>query len=513
MIGVFTSEQVRAAERCHQRELDDGSLMARASFAVAQAVIDHRRAIGHAVPGTRVVLLVGGGNNGADALFAGARLAGRGMRVDAVLVTDRAHSTGSQALLDAGGRLHRSTEAVAPLLDAADVIVDGMLGIGADGALREPAAGLAVAANAAEAFVIAVDLPSGVDGDTGSVPGVAIQADATITFAGCKPGLLLAPGAQLAGRVTVVDIGVGDALVDPIATVLERPDVAAWMPRPAFADYKYRRGVLGIVAGSPAYPGAAVLCTTAALAGPTGMTMILDRGDHVADLVIARHPEVVRTARLEPSRATAWVGGPGLVADAEDEPLICAILDTSAPVVLDAGALSVLARSTEVRQRLAARVEPTVLTPHDGEFTRLGGALGPDRRASALDLAGRLGAVIVLKGPGTVIAAPDGTCVIDQQGSPALATAGSGDVLSGCLGSVLAHASAAGRLGSWGQVARAAAAACWAHGEAGRQAAGADRLVTAVDLVSALPAAVASTHRTPGFDGAAAWSRSGTISR
>lgn len=471
MIGVHLAGQVRAAEHAYPSELADGTLMARAAFALSTQVIRSLREAGRPVAGSRVVLLVGGGNNGGDALHAGVLLRGRGAWVDALLVGERAHEPGLRAFQEAGGRVHGWSSDAADVIAAADVIVDGILGIGATGALREPAATIVERSNESNALRVAVDLPSGVEADTGSVHGHAFRADHTVTFAAIKPGLVLWPGVEFAGRVTVVDIGIDDALGPPIAQCAEASDLSWILRRPAFADHKYRRGVVGIAAGSPQYRGAALLCAAGALPARAGMVVYLDRGDAVAPTLVATHPEVVAASDLREGRVHAWACGPGFTGGPDDAVVIEAVLHTSVPVVLDAGALTALAESSDLRALIRRRSAPTLLTPHESEFGRLGGVIDDDRRTAALAMAGHLGAVILLKGPGTVIAAPDGTCFIDRAGTAALATAGSGDVLAGCLAGFLATARAGGIIASDADAARVAAAACLVHGLAGQRAA------------------------------------------
>ncbi len=473
MTDVFTAARIRAAEQAHGRELADGTLMQRASHALAQHAIAALQEASGGVVGRSVAILVGGGNNGGDALHAGARLAQRGALVHALLVADRHHAGGAEALVGAGGRILPDSAGPAAhrILAGADLVLDGILGIGAQGAPREPARSMLAAANRARGLRIAVDLPTGVDADTGAVAGVAFQADRTVTFAALKPGLLLAPGKAYAGQVQVVDIGVDDALSEPVAWTMDEADVAGWVPSPGFDDHKYRRGVVGVTAGSHDYRGAALLCVQAALAGPTGMTALLDRRDGVAELVVSQFPEVVRTDRVI-DRVTGWVCGPGFTATPADEDAVVAILRTPVPVVLDAGALTLLAASAELRGLVRNRAAPTILTPHDGEFARLDqDRLDQDRLDQTAGLAQALDAVVVRKGPGTIVMAPDGTCLIDRAGTSALSTAGSGDVLAGCIASLLACAWAQGRLDGAAQVARAVAAGCWLHGMAGRAAA------------------------------------------
>ena len=486
MIDLFSVDQVIAAEQAHAGELRSGALMQRASFALATVVARRLTALRGSTLGARVVILAGTGNNGGDALFAGALLAQRGLRVD-VVGGEVMHVEGLRAVLAAGGRRHPIDDA-SSVIASADVIVDGLVGIGARGALREPFASLVPEVNEAEALIVAVDLPSGVDVDTGQVLGAAIRADVTVTFGAAKVGLFLAPARDLVGVLHVIDIGIDDALGSPVACALEGADVEAFMPFPADLDHKYRRGVVGVSAGSHAYPGAASLCMRGALAGDIGMVRYLDRADGVAGWLIATHPQIVRTDTVVDARCDAWVVGPGFAGHDDDAASLAAVLRSDVPVVLDAGALSVLARDADFRALVTQRRAVTVLTPHEGEFTRLGGSLEAGRLAGARQLARELGAIVLLKGPGSVVADPHGAVRIDHAGTAALATAGSGDVLAGLLGALLAgwHARAADD-----NPVDVIAAACWLHGTAGALAASTGRPVTAVEIADHLPDAVA----------------------
>lgn len=501
MIEMHDAAAIQAAERAHGDELAAGQLMERAATAVAVETAALLGQVRGGVYGSRVALLVGTGNNGGDALHAGARLARRGIRVDALCTSSTAHAGGAAALVAAGGRLHVWDPGDADqlaLVNAADALIDGVVGIGATGALREPGASLIAVANAADALRIAVDLPSGVDADTGTVDGLAFDADLTVTFAATKPGLLIAPGREHAGQVSVIDIGIDDALGAPAVLAMQGIDVAECVPEPGVDDYKYVRGVAGISAGSGSYPGAALLCTGAALHADVGMVSYLDRADGVARTVVDRHPEIVVIASTDAARVTAWACGPGFEGVADDAPAIEAVLRTALPVVLDAGALTVLASDASLRALIASRSAATVLTPHEGEFARLGGNLTAGRLLGAQSLARQLDAVVVLKGPGTVIAAPDGTAFVDIAGTAALATAGSGDLLTGIIGGLLAGAQARGSLTDVAEVARQAAAGCWIHGMAGRLAAEGGLPATAEAIGARVGAAVAAARRQPG---------------
>ena len=485
MINAYRVAEVIAAEQAHADELESGVLMERASAGLASEIL---RMLAGSVVGTRVVIAAGSGNNGGDALFAGALLARRGMRVDALGTTAAVHLEGLAAMRRAGGRFSVWDAAGSrSVIDDAGVIIDGLVGIGARGALRGPAAEMVPFLNAAKAIRVSVDLASGVDADTGQVLGVAFDADLTVTFGAFKPGHLIAPGKSLSGEVRLIDIGIADSLGVPAIRAMRQGDVEAEIPGPEFSDHKYRRGVVGVAAGSDEYPGAALLCVGAAMRGQAGMVQYLDRVDGVARMVVAQHPEVVASARVDAPRVTAWVCGPGFVPGNRDHDAVEACLRTSVPVVLDAGALTILAESEGLQQLVRERGAVTILTPHDGEFARLGGMVdGLGRLEAALALARERDAVVVLKGPGTVIAAPDGTCFVDVEGGPVLATAGSGDVLSGIIGALLGQAQARGGMNGVDDAARIAAVACWLHGRAGNLAGAEGQPVTASSLIDSL---------------------------
>ncbi|MDP9181602.1 MAG: NAD(P)H-hydrate dehydratase [Actinomycetota bacterium] len=390
-------------------------LMDRASTGLAVAVA-HRLP---AVYGARVVLLVGSGNNGADTLYAGAWLARRGAAVVAVLAADPVQHAVQDFLL-AGG-----TVGMPQALVGAEVVVDGLVGIGGHGPLRPAAAELVAGIDGG--MVVAVDVPTGIDADTGAVSPGALRADLTVTFGGLKPGLLLAR--QHVGELQLVDIGL--ALGPTDLEVLEDADVAARMPEPTGDDDKYTRGVLGVVAGSPSYPGAAVLTVGAALAAGAGMVRYVGARDEVR----LRWPEAVVSADVGTTgRVQAWAVGPGLGLDALE--VLVDVLEREEPVLLDADALTIVAEHPYLVQR---RTGPTLVTPHEREFARFGTPVGDDRIGAARRLAAELGAHVLLKGDATVVAAPDGRVRLNPTGSPYLASAGSGDVLAGVVGALLAQ--------------------------------------------------------------------------
>lgn len=260
MRTAYSVETVRTAERELMARLPEGTLMQRAAAGLAAACAD---LLGK-VYGARVVLLVGSGDNGGDALYAGARLARRGAGVAAVLLSpDRAHQGGLRALLAAGGRVDDVS-----VVGRADLVVDGITGIGGRGGLR-PDAVAALWAVSDAVPVVAVDLPSGVSADTGEVVGEAVRADATVTFGAYKPALLIDPAAEYAGALRLVDIGL-DLPVVPDLESLQYADVAELLPEPSAESDKYRRGVVGVVAGSARYPGAAVLAVAGRCAAGQG---------------------------------------------------------------------------------------------------------------------------------------------------------------------------------------------------------------------------------------------------
>jgi hydroxyethylthiazole kinase-like uncharacterized protein yjeF len=474
--GCWPAEQIRAAERRLMARLPAGALMARASHAIA---VQASAMLGFSY-GARVLLLVGSGDNGGDALFAGAELARRGVQVQAVLADpERAHAEGLAALRAAGGR-------VVPLAGVAnaDLIVDGLVGIGARGPLRAPLLPLVGHAGSSSAPVLAVDLPSGVDPDTGAVSGPAIHATVTACMGAYKPGLLVGEGRVHAGTVRLVPLGLAAELPDPDCLVLDAEDIAATIRLPGPSDDKYSRGVVGVAAGSASYPGAAQLCVGAARLGGVGAVRY---AGHAAAEVVRRWPEVLVTDTVaEAGRVQAWTVGPGLGDGENAKDALRRLLGSDVPVLIDADGLNLLAAHEGLRGLLAGRSAPTVLTPHDREFERLFerlsgggdgvGKIGQDRIGAARRAAAEVGAVVLLKGYVTVVASPDGRCYLNPTGVSALATAGSGDVLAGLAGSLLATGI---------EPALAAATAAYLHGRAAGLAA-ADGPVVAGDLLPAL---------------------------
>jgi hydroxyethylthiazole kinase-like uncharacterized protein yjeF len=488
------------------------------------------------VYGARVVVLAGSGDNGGDALYAGARLAARGAQVTAIAVGPRLHAAAAAELRARGGRVVAATgdtgmqagsspatgspgnspatgtpgDGPAPsgaditaqahsVIAAADMVIDGLTGIGGHGGLREPAATLAQLTENVRrdgALVIAVDLPSGIDADTGEVPGAAIRADVTVTFGTIKPGLLIDPGAERAGPTELIDIGLGPYLAEPAVVSLQAADVAAIMPHPSPESDKYRRGVLGLVAGSEEYTGAAVLSTGGAIKGGAGMVRLVSAAPAIG--VVRQHwPEAVLTtydpdrpggAIEAAGRVQAWAIGPGIGTGETAYELLVTVLASDVPVLIDADGLTVLA----AHRALLPRRGPTLITPHAGELARLVSADRSDIEARRMHYAraaaAELGITVLLKGSTTVIAEPDAVSPVwvNPTGSSWLATAGSGDVLSGLAGALLAQG-----LGP----SAAATVAAYLHGLAGRLAAD-DAPIGASDLLTAIPAAIRTATAT-----------------
>lgn len=430
-------------------QLPEGALMQRAAAGLAVQVVELLETTTGGVYGRQVVLLVGPGNNGGDALWAGARLAARGARVQAALAADRVHEEGLAALRSAGGRTTRVREGdVSQLLWDAHVVVDGLLGIGGRPGLRGAAAELAQAASTlpSDVPVVAVDLPSGVDPDTGETPGPHVRATHTVTFGVLKPCLLLPPARQAAGELRLVDIGLQPYLDDqvrdgaptgavPVATSTGARILAARWPVPGPGDDKYRRGVVGVVAGGPTYTGAAALCAGAAVRSGAGMVRYVGP-EEPTDVVRGRWPEVVPGD----GHVQAWVLGPGVDPDADvgQRAAVQRALAGDLPCLVDAGALALLPER---------RLAPTLITPHAGELARLLTSRGEpveraDVEAAPLRHARRAavltGATVLLKGATTVICDAEGIVRARDDGPHWLATAGSGDVLAGLIGTLLA---------------------------------------------------------------------------
>src|SRR5947209_11703613 len=393
MRQYYSVNAIRDAEAPLLASLPDGALMRRAAFGLATEIIAELTARTGGVAGRRVCAVVGSGDNGGDALWAATFLRRRGAAADAVLLNpDRAHRKGLAAFRQAGGQVVESVAATT------DLVIDGVVGISGSGSLRPAAAEVFAVAEAHGIPVVAVDLPSGIDAETGAITGPAVHAALTVTFGGLKPVHALAD----CGRVQLIDIGLD--LPDADVIGMDAADVAARWPVPGPHDDKYTQGVTGVMAGSSTYPGAAVLCTGAAVAATSGMVRYAGSAHRE---VLAHWPEVIASPTpAAAGRVQAWVVGPGLGTDEIGAAALWFALDTDLPVLIDADGLTILAAHPDL---LGSRRAPTVLTPHAGEFARLAGAPpGDDRIGATRKLADALGATVLLKGNVTVVADPGG---------------------------------------------------------------------------------------------------------
>lgn len=426
MRHYYTADAIRAAEAPLLASLPDGVLMRRAAHGLATAIARELCRRSGGVAGRQVCAVVGSGDNGGDALWAATFLRRRGAAATAVLLNpEHTHAAALVAFRAAGGRVVQVVPA------HADLVIDGVVGISGTGPLRPAAAEVFDAVDAAGIPVVAVDIPSGIDVHTGAITGPAVRAALTVTFGGLKPVHALAD----CGRVELVDIGLELPATDVLG--FEADDVKARWPVPHPHDDKYTQGVTGILAGSSTYPGAAILCTGAAVAATSGMKRY---AGSAADEVVSHWPEVVVAPNPQAAgRVQAWVVGPGLGSGENAITTLTFALNSDLPVIVDADALSILAVHPHL---VSERDAPTVLTPHAGEFARLAGSSpGEDRVAAARSLADEFGATVLLKGNVTVIAEPGadgGRVFLSPAGGSWAATAGSGDVLSGMIGALLA---------------------------------------------------------------------------
>jgi ADP-dependent NAD(P)H-hydrate dehydratase / NAD(P)H-hydrate epimerase len=457
-------------------------LMENAGRAVAESVAARHP------PGAQVAVVAGPGNNGGDGFVAARILADRGYRVRVLMVGDRDRLKGDAAL--AAQRWSGACGAAAPAaLAPNDAVVDALFGAGLDRPVEGQARAMIEAMNAA-ACVYAVDLPSGINGTSGAVMGVAVKAAETVTFFRRKRGHALLPGRLHCGRIRVADIGIPASVLDRIKPRTWRNAPELWgahFPTPRVDGHKYSRGHAVVVSGGLSFTGAARLAARGALRAGAGLVTIASPRDALAVNAAASLAVMVRPVDgakeladfLRDSRKNAVVLGPGGGVGAEMRELVLAALAGERAVVLDADALTSFADEPQaLMAALRGRAAATLLTPHEGEFARLFKSLVDDSQPKperARAAAAEAGAVVLLKGADTVVAAPDGCAAIADNAPPFLATAGSGDVLAGI---------AAGCLAQGMPAFEAAAAAVWLHGEAGDEAGPG---LIAEDLPDALP--------------------------
>ena len=491
------AERMRAIDRwaIDERGVPSLDLMERAGFGIARLVAER-------APGGRTAVVCGKGNNGGDGLVAARFLRDEGWAVDVLLLGDAGQLQG-----DAAANLERlAGEAPQPFsaaaLDPATTVIDAMLGTGFSGAPREPVGGAIEAINARGALVVAADVPSGVDASTGTVEGGAVRATATATFHAPKPGLRIAPGKGLAGQVHVIEIGIPPGAPQDADVGLIESAVLELVPRRQAGSTKFTEGAVLVVGGSRGLTGAPILASEAATRAGAGYVsacipaslnlvfelrlleaMTVPLPDEDGSLQAQAAGEVLDRA----GRVQAVVLGPGV--GRADGAFACVrevAQRLALPLLLDADGLNAHVGRLDA---LARREAPTVLTPHAGELGRLLGvesaAVEAQRLRHARDAASASGAVVVLKGDDSIVAEPGGRAAVSPGGSPALATAGTGDVLSGVIAAMLAKGL---------EPFAAACAGVHLHTRAGQVAA--ERLgagaVIARDVVEALPVARAT---------------------
>jgi hydroxyethylthiazole kinase-like uncharacterized protein yjeF len=500
---VLTPGEAAALDReSQERGVSVDELMENAGRAVAVAA----EAIAGGAYGRRAVVVAGKGNNGGDGLVAARHLARRGMGVAVLLLEPsevmRAPSSTNLERLRSRCPSVRirpfSGAALARELARADVVVDAIFGTGFRGVPEDHAAHAIEGIVASALPVVAVDIPSGVSGESGSVEGAAVRADVTVTFGAAKPGIVLLPGAARAGIVQVVDIGFPQDLVTGDVWVLEAADVAEAVPPRAPETTKRAAGVVVVIGGSRRMTGAVGLSGEAAYRAGAGLvTVAVPEG--ILPVVQARLRETIflplpETAEgtiassmrpLEPGLETAGAVavGPGMTTQDETASFVRSLVRSCpAALVLDADGLNAFVGHVP---ELADRRSPAVLTPHAGEFARLSGLdareVTLDRIGNARKLAAEANAVVLLKGSRTVVASPDGRVLVNTTGGPSLATGGTGDVLTGMIAALVARGA-----DPW----LAAGAAAYVHGTAGRLAAAElGDGTTAGDVLERVPAA------------------------
>lgn len=467
MKPLYSVAQIRAIEHAAAATLDPGTLMQRAGQAAANVAL----ALLAGQANRSVLLLAGPGNNGGDALEAAANLAHVSAGVDVTVIHIRGPAPLTDETARALARAHAGNVNFIDALPSGDpgLLIDGLFGIGLTRPLDGNARALVEAVNALHWTVLALDVPSGIDADTGAVVGefgVAMRATHTLTFIGDKPGLHTCGGRDHAGAVQVDPLAIDAALFPPAAAELNDPAlfVANLKPRP-HSSHKGSFGDVVVVGGAHGMAGAATLAARGALFTGAGRVLVaaLDPGPAFDSV----HPEIMfRDAASYAVDSGTLAIGPGMGGSAQAMQLLASALAGDAALVIDADALNLVSASVDLQQRLSSRSAATLLTPHPLEAARLLGVTSAevqrDRLAAARAIAERFNALVVLKGSGSVVADPQGVAVINTTGNPGLATAGSGDILAGICASLLAQ--------KW-PARDALLGAVWIHGAA------ADRLV------------------------------------
>lgn len=494
MILLTAKESRKADALANARGVASASLMEKAgagAAAIALRAWDRRP----------VAVLCGPGNNGGDGFVVARHLKEAGWPVRLALLGERKALTGDAALM--AGLYDGEVEPFQPaMLEGAGLIVDAIFGLGLARPVEGAVRAMIEAANAHSAPVLAIDIPSGVNADTGAVLGEAIRAARTVTFFTRKPGHVLFPGRAYAGLVDAIDIGIPPDVLREIAPQIAENGPAAWgarFLRPGFSAHKYSRGHAAVVSGGRLKTGAARLAARGALRAGAGLVTVFTPPDAAAEnatqltAVMLREVTEARelTAVLADSRFTAALIGPGAGVGDKTRAGVLAILASTAGAVLDADALTSF--ETDPTALYVALRADDVMTPHTGEFSRFFNGIDVEssgKLEAARVAARRAGAVIVLKGADTVVAGPDGRASINVNAPPDLATAGSGDVLAGFITGLKAQ----GMPGF-----EAACAAVWLHGACG-QAAGPGLI--AEDLPDVLPEVLKALLEPPRGDGA-----------
>lgn len=488
LVLLTNTEMGRADELSVAAGIPSLSLMDNAGRFVAR---EARAVLG---PGRRVVILCGPGNNGGDGFVAARYLLEGGADVRVALLVPAAALKGDAATM--AQRWSGEVEPLSPAsIDGADLIVDALFGAGLARPITGLAADVIASVNASGIPVVAVDVPSGLDGTTGEALGPVIEATRTVTFFRRKPGHLLLPGRKLCGPVAVGEIGTPDSVLDAIDAKTWANAPGLWreqFPWPKIDGHKYSRGHALVVSGPAAHTGAARMGARAALRVGAGLVTVASPEDalpvnaaHLTAAMLLPFDGASGLANiLADKRKNAVLLGPALGVGENSRRLVKAALGSGAAVVLDADAITSYADTpNELFGAIAAHPgRPVVLTPHDGEFQRLFGDLSPCKLERARVAARRSGAIVVLKGPDTVVAAPDGRAAINENAPPWLATAGAGDVLGGFIVGLLAQ----GMPGF-----DAASAGVWLHGAA---AAAFGPGLIAEDIPETLPAVLRTLH-------------------
>jgi NAD(P)H-hydrate epimerase len=478
---LYTAQEMTTADKTAQSlGIPGGVLMERAGAAMAAEILTRytpRRL-------RRALVLCGGGNNGGDGFVIAREMHLAGVEVVVILTKDEYSDdpkTNLEALRNLGIAIH-NPEILDELLDGTSLVVDALLGTGFTGAVREREAGLIRQLNSAEVTTVAVDIPSGVDGSTGEVAGAAVRADLTICAHAAKVGCVISPGAEHAGEVVTVGIGIPHEAEEfqPSVMWTDRKDLRGLIPRTTSSAHKYSAGAVLVVAGASCMTGAAVMSVEAAqragcgivfLATPESAASALDLKltetlvngmpeDEAGYMSLDALEDILKLAE----RASALVMGPAIGTGEESRSLVEGILrEVEVPVVLDADGIPALADSDALTRREA----PTVVTPHAGELGRLLGTSAKEVSAERLKSVRRAsaehGCCVLLKGADTIVVDGDETSV-NSTGSVALSTAGTGDVLSGVIGALLSRGSSpfdAARIGAW---AHGRAAQLWLEG-------------------------------------------------